>query len=380
MKKQTVFMAAVLAAVALATGCGAKKSQVKTNYVDDLSKYVTLGEYRGLEYEETSTEVTEDDVQAELDYLLESKADVEKIMDGTVADGDTVNIDYTGMKDGVAFDGGTGTGYDLTIGSNSFIDNFEEQLIGMKPGETKEINVTFPDPYPQNSDLAGVPVVFEVTVNYICGENIVPELNDEFIANNTDYKTVDEYREYVRGYLKDYKESTADSDREQALWQQVMDNCTFAELPQDKVDEEVENMYTSYEQYAGYYGLEMADFLEQMGMTEEAFRTELTSYAENLVKRNLAFNAIVEKEGLTVSDDEYEKIAEEKAGEYGYESKDAMEEALGADTIREDILWDKVLNLIVDNATVKSASDPTDAAAPADTAGDETPTEATEEE
>ena len=183
MKKQTVFMAAVLAAVALATGCGAKKSEVKTDYVDDLSKYVTLGEYKGLEYEETSTEVTDEDVQAELDYLLESKADVEKIMDGTVADGDTVNIDFTGMRDGVAFDGGSGTGYDLTIGSNSFIDNFEEQLIGMKPGDTKEINVTFPDPYPNNPDLAGVPVVFEVTVNYICGENIIPEMSDQFIAD-----------------------------------------------------------------------------------------------------------------------------------------------------------------------------------------------------
>ena len=404
MKKQTVFMAAVLAAVALATGCGAKKSEVKTDYVDDLSKYVTLGEYKGLEYEETSTEVTDEDVQAELDYLLESKADVEKIMDGTVADGDTVNIDFTGMRDGVAFDGGSGTGYDLTIGSNSFIDNFEEQLIGMKPGDTKEINVTFPDPYPNNPDLAGVPVVFEVTVNYICGENIIPEMSDQFIADNTDYQTVDEYKEYVRGYLKDYKESTADSDREQALWQQVMDNCTFAELPQDKVDEEVENMYNSYEQYAGYYGLEMADFLEQMGMSEEDFRTELTSYAENLVKRNLVFNAIVEKEGLTVSDDEYEKTAEEKATDYGYESKDAMEETLGADTIREDILWDKVLTLIADNATAKPASDTTDAADTAnttevvntdveaesadtaeeadtaDTTGEETPTEATEEE
>ena len=314
-----------------------------------------------------STEVTDEDVQAELDYLLESKADVEKIMDGTVADGDTVNIDFTGMRDGVAFDGGSGTGYDLTIGSNSFIDNFEEQLIGMKPGDTKEINVTFPDPYPNNPDLAGVPVVFEVTVNYICGENIIPEMSDQFIADNTDYQTVDEYKEYVRGYLKDYKESTADSDREQALWQQVMDNCTFAELPQDKVDEEVENMYNSYEQYAGYYGLEMADFLEQMGMSEEDFRTELTSYAENLVKRNLVFNAIVEKEGLTVSDDEYEKTAEEKATDYGYESKDAMEEALGADTIREDILWDKVLTLIADNATAKPASDSTDAADTSDT-------------
>lgn len=190
----------------------------------------------------------------------------------------------------VAIDGGSGTGYDLTIGSNFFIDNFEEQLIGMKPGDTKEINVTFPDPYPNNPDLAGVPVVFEVTVNYICGENIIPEMSDQFIADNTDYQMVDEYKEYVRGYLKDYKESTADSDREQALWQQVMDNCTFAELPQDKVDEEVENMYNST---SSMQATTVWRWLISWNRWHDrgGFRTELTFLAENLVKKNLVIQA-----------------------------------------------------------------------------------------
>ena len=394
MKKKTLgFLAAVLSMCMLA-GCGAKDTGDGTDAATgagaestalkdmDVDKYVTLGEYKGLEVSVDTVEVDEDEWDSLVNNVYYGNITAENggIMDRAVETGDTVNIDYEGKKDDVAFDGGTAQGYDLTIGSGNFIAGFEDGLIGVMPGETVDLDLSFPDPYPNNPDLAGVPVVFEVTVNYICGENIIPEMSDQFIADNTDYQTVDEYKEYVRGYLKDYKESTADSDREQALWQQVMDNCTFAELPQDKVDEEVENMYNSYEQYAGYYGLEMADFLEQMGMSEEDFRTELTSYAENLVKRNLVFNAIVEKEGLTVSDDEYEKTAEEKATEYGYESKDAMEEALGADTIREDILWDKVLTLIADNATAKPASDTTDAADTADTTGEETPTEATEEE
>ena len=353
MKRKVLFLSAVMSMVLAAAGCGAGKNQVKTDYVDDLSKYVTLGEYKGLEYEEESSEVTEEEIDSEVQYLLQSQADTEHIMEGTVAEGDTVNIDYTGMKDGVEFEGGKDTGYDLTIGSGAFIEGFEDQLIGMKVGETRQIDVTFPESYSLNPDLAGQPVVFEVTANYICGETILPELTDEFVAEYTDYDTVEEYRSYVKDYLADYKESTVESNRQQGLWQQVMDNSEILQIPQDKVNEEVENMYTSYEQYAGYYGLEMSDFLDQMGMTEEDFRKEMTSYAEELVKRELVFNAIIEKEGISIGDDEYTKQAEEMAAEYGYESVEAMEEAVGQDAVKEDMLWDKVLDVIVSSAKVK---------------------------
>ena len=353
MKRKVLFLSAVMSMVLAAAGCGAGKNQVKTDYVDDLSKYVTLGEYKGLEYEEESSEVTEEEIDSEVQYLLQSQADTEHIMEGTVAEGDTVNIDYTGMKDGVEFEGGKDTGYDLTIGSGAFIEGFEDQLIGMKVGETRQIDVTFPESYSLNPDLAGQPVVFEVTVNYICGETILPELTDEFVAEYTDYDTVEEYRSYVKDYLADYKESSVESNRQQSLWQQVMDNSEILQIPEDKVDEEVENMYTSYEQYAGYYGMEMSDFLEQMGMTEDDFRKEMTSYAEELVKRELVFNAIIEKEGISIGDDEYTKQAEEMAAEYGYESVEAMEEAVGQDAVKEDMLWDKVLDVIVSSAKVK---------------------------
>lgn len=351
MKKRVLFAAAVLGTALLAVGCGMKNT-VKTDYVDDLSKYVTLGEYKGLEYEEESAEITEEEIDAEVKYFLQSMAQAEQIMEGTVADGDTVNIDYAGKKDGVAFDGGTAEGQDLTIGSGQFIDGFEEQLIGMTPGETREIDVTFPDPY-TNPDLAGQPAVFEVTVNYICGENILPELNDQLVADNTDYATVEEYRESLKTELGEYKASTVESNKQQGLWQQVMDGSEILQIPEEKVTEAVDNMYTSYEQYAGYYGMEMDAFLEQMGMTEEDFREEMTSYAEDLVKRQLVFNAIIEAEGVTVSDEEYAKSAETKAAEYGYESVEAMEEAVTKDSVREDILWDKVLEIIASSAKVK---------------------------
>ncbi len=353
MKKQIVFAAAVLGTVLLAAGCGKSGSSVKTDYVDDLSKYVKLGEYKGLEYEEESSEVSEEEIDNEIEYFCQSLGSAEQITEGTVADGDTVNIDYVGMIDGVAFAGGTDTGYDLTIGSGSFIDGFEEQLVGMNVGETRSITVTFPDPYKPNPDMSGKEAVFEVTANYICGEPVVPELTDQLIADNTDYDTIDEYREYVRGYLEEYKASSAESNKQQGLWQQVMDGSEILELPEDKVNEEVDNMYTSYEQYAGYYGMDMADFLEQMGMTEDDFRGEITTYAEDMVKRELVFNAIIEAEGITVSDDEYSENAEKMASEYGYESVEAMEEAIGQDAIREDMLWDKVLDVIVSSAKVK---------------------------
>ncbi len=358
MKKRGLFGAIVLAAAVAAAGCSGGNQTVKTDYVDDLSQYVELGEYKGIEYEPASTEVTEEDVQMEIDSLVQSYADYEQITEGTVADGDTVNINYTGMQDGTAFDGGTDDseeGTNLTIGSGSFIDGFEEGLIGASVGDTVTLNLTFPDDY-YNSEMAGVDVVFEVTVNYICGEPVVPEFNDEFVQAHTEYETAAEFEEYIRSYLADYKASSAEAADQDTVWQQVMDNATITQLPQDKVDEEVEAMYAAYEEYAGYYGMTMEDFLEQSGMTEEDFRAEMTTYAEETVSRQLVFYAIVEAEGLTISDEEYAEQAQTMADDYGYESVEAMEEALGQDVLKEDMLWTKALAVVMDNAqAVQSA-------------------------
>ncbi len=351
MKKRYLFAAAVLAAGTLA-GCSGGQAKVKTNYVDDLGKYIELGEYKGIEYVKAKTEVTDEDVDMEIQGLLQAYADYEHITEGVVADGDTVNINYTGMEDGVPFDGGTDDseeGTNLTIGSGSFIDGFEEGLIGASVGDTVTLNLAFPEDY-YNAQMAGAQVVFEVKVNYICGEPVVPEFDDAFVQEHTEYDTAAEYEDYIRSYLEDYMESSAEANNQELVWQQVMDNATITQLPQEKVDEEVEAMYDAYEEYAGYYGMTMEDFLTQSGMTEEDFRTEMTSYAEDTVKRQLVFYAIVEAEGLTVGEEEYGEKAQEMADNYGYETVEAMEEALGKDVLVEDMLWNKVLNLVMENA------------------------------
>ena len=165
--------------------------------LDNLSDYVQLGEYKGIEVTAQDTTVTDEDVETELQSQVENATPIyEEITEGTVADGDVVNIDYEGTLDGVAFDGGTDTDFNLTIGSGQFIDGFEDGLIGKNIGDTVELNLTFPEDYTTNSDLAGQDVVFTVTINYVQGEEIPQELNDEFVQRVTDgtYTTVDEYR------------------------------------------------------------------------------------------------------------------------------------------------------------------------------------------
>jgi len=351
MKKTVVFMTAVLTAAMLMTGCG-QKSEVKTDYVDDLSKYVTLGEYKGLEYEEEAVEVTEEEIQSELDYMADAYTTQEQITEGAAKDGDTVNIYFIGYRDGVAFEGGEGT-TNLTLGSGQFIDGFEAGVVGMTVGETKSLNLTFPDPYLNNPDLAGAPVVFDVTLNYICGEYVVPEITDTFISENTDYETVEEYREYLKEAIFDYKSEMAAAEKEDALWAMVMENAEIKELPQDKVDENAEDMLSYYEQYASYMGATMEDLYAQFGVTEEQFQADTKVYAESMVERALVFHAIIEAEGIVITEDEYTSRAEELASEYGYASLEAMEEAVGKDALEEDMLWQRVMAVIVDNAKIK---------------------------
>ena len=355
MKKTVLFLTAVLSAAMVMTGCGQKSeenTEVKTSYVEDLSKYVTLGEYKGLEYDEEEVEVTEDEIQSELDYMAESYATQEQVKEGAAKDGDTVNIYFKGYKDGVAFQGGEGT-TDLALGSGQFIDGFEAGVVGMKAGETKSLNLTFPDPYPNNPDLAGAPVVFDVTLNYICGELIIPEITDEFIEANTDYATVEEYREYLKEAIFNYKTEMAASTREDALWAMVMENCEIKELPQDKVDENTEEMLAYYEEYASYMGVSMEDLYAQLGATEEEFAAEAKVYAESMVERALVFYSIIEAEGLAITDEAYAAKAEEVAAEYGYPSVEELETAIGREALEEDMLWQLVLGVIVDNAVIK---------------------------
>lgn len=334
MKKK--MMAVLLAGVmVLAAGC-AKEGKV------------TVGEYKGL----TLTSVSQEEFDAEIQAMLEENSELVKV-DRAAADGDTVNIDYVGLKDGVAFEGGTAEGYDLTLGSNSFIDGFEEGLVGTYAGEQIDLNLTFPLDY-SNTDLAGQAVVFQVTVNEV-KETQVPELTDEFVAELfPNYPTVAEYTEALRKAMNDnayYEQVT----------EQLMASSEVLEYNEAEVILQKEQLiaeYTSYAEYYGsYYGLDTETAIMYFLGFEStaAFEESMGDYARDVVKNAMIIKAIAKAEGLELTKKEYKEKALEYAPNYGYEDVKSFEEAYGKDVIEESILAEKVMLFIIDNAVITEA-------------------------
>lgn len=251
-------------------GCG---STDKDAYLSGIKAedYVDLCEYNGIPVEEAQPSVTDDYVEMYINYNLSSSASYKEITDrDTVKDGDVVNIDYDGTIDGAEFDGGSSTGYNLTIGSGSFIDGFEDGLIGKKVGATVSLNLTFPDDY-SNTDVAGKDVVFKVTINSI-EELVTPELTDDWVAeqNIDGVTTADEYREYTKKQLLTQAQSTYDSDVQSAITTYLQDNCTFRkDPPQAMVDRFSDYVLDYYTQYANQYGMDLESFMQYVSPTEE---------------------------------------------------------------------------------------------------------------
>lgn len=335
------------------------------------SDYITLGNYKGIEYEEQDTEVTDKEVEENIQSTLEAAAEVEEDKTKkTVADGDIVNIDYTGKVDGKEFDGGSAEGYDLEIGSDSFIDDFEDQLIGQKVGAKKTVKVTFPDDY-SDEDLAGKDAEFDVTINYI-GKEVVPELTDEYVKENLEADSVKDYKKTVRQELEESKKSTAESTIQNTVWTQVVENAKKKkDFPEAMLTYQKEQLESNYSSYAEMYGMEVDEFLESMtGMT-------LDECAEDSVKRTMVASLIIDKEKLTLSDSEYKEKLESLAKEYSYDSGEEFEEANGKDVIEEYLLNEKLLEYLVEQgketkATTTAATETTTASTTAKDSGSTT--------
>ena len=297
-------------------------SAVRLVSVSDVSKYVTIGEYKGLTLDRASVTVTDDDVQAEIDYNLEEKGT--EVNDGTVEEGDSVTINFTGTIDGKEFDGGSAEDYDLVIGEGGMIDGFEDGIIGMKKGETKELDLTFPDDYYEES-VAGKPVVFKVTLQKFARPS---ELNDEWVAANTEYKTVDEYRAAVKKELEENETKSADYDLYSNAWSEVLANSEVKEYPEEDVDKAVESYKKLNENYV----------------------------KESKVEQNLIVQGIMDAEGLSLDDDDIQTLKDELLSEYGYESFDQLVAYYGEQEVNESLALMRVERFIVDNATVNETS------------------------
>ena len=315
--------------------------------------YVTLGEYKGLQVTVAPVqEVTDEDVKATEEAAIKNAELYEERTEGTVKEGDIVNIDYEGKKDGVAFDGGTAQGYNLEIGSGTFIDGFEEGLIGVKVGDTVDLDLTFPENY-QSEDLAGQAVVFTVKVNAI---EVVPEKITDDMANQLssgEYTTAEEYEQSVRDSLAANYQKTYENSIYNDLMTQLYNLCTINEYPQDLVDYGKASMKKTYTSYAEAYGMSFTDFISgYFGMDEETFDSTCEEYVKQTLQQELILKAIAEQEEFTVSDEDYQTGCERYMENQGYSSVEDLEEAYGEATIRMSVLLDKTLDFVRDNAII----------------------------
>lgn len=358
MKKNIKLTAILISTAILAVGCG--KSTDSTNTTEttdsaattteetttedvDYSQYVTLGTYKGIQVTKQTVEVTDAEVEEQIQSTLTTNAVKTEITDrDTVAEGDVANIDYEGLLDGVAFEGGTAQAQDLTIGSNQFIEGFEAQLIGVKVGDTVQVNVTFPDPY-TSTDLAGKAVVFNVKVNSISTETPA-ELTDEFVQGISESKTVDEYRQSVLADLTKTKEEDAEYAKQDEIWNAVKEGCEVKEYPQELVDKYTELVNTNYASYAEQAGVELDEFMTTY------FGASIEEFAKENALQEMIFDLIIKDAGLEVTDEEFQAEAAELATTYGYESAEAFIEEYGEDNIRESILRQVAMDYLSENA------------------------------
>lgn len=344
--------------------------------VDD---FVELGDYLGIEVTVEAPYVSEDQVESYIQRILSNNPVKTEITNRAVQDGDVTDISYVGKKDGVAFDGGTADNYELTIGSNSFIDGFEDGIIGMEIGETKELNLTFPETY-GNAELAGSDVVFTVTLNKIY-EETDPELNDEFVAGLEieDVATVEEYRQYVYDGLMENAQYQYDADVETAVLNAIYENATFKTVPEAMAERYYDRLVTNMTYQAAMYGVDLETFMYYFyGMEPEQYEVDMKDSAQRAAEQILMLQVIAEQEGLTVSDEEMEEKLMSQALEYGYESADAYKEVLGNEIkgYREFVMSEKLTAYLVENAKVTQTEPEveTETAAEGETADAETET------
>lgn len=349
--KKFIATVMVLCMVLALAGCSKKSANIITGYK---SGDVTLGQYKGLTYTPMVINVTEEDVDTRVNSFVAAHAETVEITDRTdVQEGDIANIDYCGKKDGVAFEGGTDTGFDLTIGSHQFIDGFEEGLIGKKVGETVTLDLTFPEEY-HSEDLAGQAVQFEVTVNSI-SEEVLPELTDELVADNTECKTIAEYREQIRAEMTAELESNAAADKSNQVIQKAIDNATFNKNLDSEIEDAMNDMISQADaMYQQYYGVDAATVYGALyGMDATAFHDYMYASAESNTKFAYLASAIAEAENCTAEDSEIEELASSMLATYGYTSTQELYVALkgiynidGREVVGEQVKLNKAANII----------------------------------
>jgi trigger factor len=335
MKKRLTAVVAGICALSLLGGCASGAIS---------NDNITIKKYKGLEVEKVEQiAVTDEDVEMSIQSDLETLATKTEVTDRAAQLGDIATIDFEGKKDGVAFEGGAGTDYELELGSGQFIDGFEDGVVGHKIGETFDLDLTFPEDY-GSQDLAGQAVVFTVTLKGLQQKN-VPELTVDILEQlGTKATTIEEYKAQIRSDLEVSNKETAESTLLASVWEALVDQCEVKKFPEGMLDDYVKNLKEQYSYYAQMYGMEIEEFFKQIfGMSAE-------EVAKTTATQELAINLIAEKEGLNISDKEYKEGMKELASQYGYEDTEEFIKAYTEDGIRKALLQEKVGKFLVDNA------------------------------
>lgn len=368
-KKYTAVAIALVAAMAL-TGCSmddvkekfigtqTAKSGTVTGGSIEIEEYspeacVTLGQYKGVEVDCT---VSDDDIQKEIDSLVQQNITYKHIKKGTAAEGMDINIDFVGKADGKKFDGGSAEDQMVEVGNSGYIPGFDDGLKGMKVGETKDLHLQFPDDYANDPSLAGKKAVFTVTLNYIAQEQ-KPEFNDAFVAKNTDYKTVDEFKEKTAEKLKEQLKESADT----TAFTTVLHTSKAVSIPETLKEASKEQIRTITTAQLAQYGMELDTYLSQAQMTKEQYEQQLDTSAEDNALMVLVIEAIAAKENITCTPEERANAIKETISnaniteeEYRSQYKQFYGDAIGFDEfIRQSVLYEKVLKLVRDNAVIK---------------------------
>ena len=309
---------------------------------------VTLGKYMGVTVTKIDTSVTDDEVEAELENQRNTNARTVTVTDRPVKEGDTAVIDFEGFVDGVAFDGGKAENHSLEIGSHSFIDTFEDQLVGKNAGDEVEVNVTFPEQY-QAADLAGKPAVFKVKINEIKAKEL-PELNDEFAQDVAGVDTLAEYKEELKKNLTEKKENEAKKTKEDEAIQKIIDKSKM-DLPEAMIDTQCETMVNEFAQRIAQSGLSMDQYLQFSGMTVDQLKEQVRPEAETRIKSSLVLEQIAKEENIEVSDEDINAEIEKMAKAYGMEA-DKLKEYMGdseKESMKRDLAITKAVDLIMEN-------------------------------
>lgn len=312
---------------------------------------VTLGQYKGLEVEKVSTRVTQKEVDAKIQEEAEKNARTISV-ERPVEDGDQVVLDFEGFVDGVAFEGGKGENYPLTIGSHSFIPGFEEALVGAELEKEVDVNVTFPEDY-QAEELKGKPAVFKCTIHEIKAKEL-PEIDDEFAAEVSVFDTLEEYKADVKAQIKEEKAKEGKAKQEDAVVKQAVENAEF-DIPDAMVNDQVENNYNNFLQQIQQNGLSIDQYFQFTGSSEKILKTQMRPEAEARIENRLVLEAIVKAENIEVSEDKLDQEIQKMAEMYGMEAE-KVKELLGEaekEQMKKDLALQAAVDFLVENAVEK---------------------------